>query len=108
MIVEEREILEKKEKLDAAQGVVEGEVSPIDMGSGVYPKSYFDLNKYTTHWKLVGIVEMWREWLGERSVEGQRRLDRSDGRELQDPRSELPEGPQEDHVGGVRVQDALL
>lgn len=65
MIVEEREILEKKEKLDAAQGIVEIETSPIDMGSGVYPKSYFDLNKYTTHWKLVGMVGAWSEGSGE-------------------------------------------
>ena len=35
-------------------------------------------------------------------------MDRSDGREFQDPRPKLLEGPQEDHVGGVRVQDALL
>lgn len=52
--VEEKEILEKKQTLDAAEGVAEAELSPIDISNGVYPKSYFDLNKYTTHWKLVG------------------------------------------------------
>ena len=51
--VEEKEILEKKQTLDAAEGVAEAELSPIDISNGVYPKSYFDLNKYTTHWKLV-------------------------------------------------------
>lgn len=39
--------------MDAAEGVVEGDLSPVDTSNGVYPKSYFDLNKYTTHWKLV-------------------------------------------------------
>ena len=62
--VEEKAILEKKQTLDAAEGVVEAELSPIDISNGVYPKSYFNLNKYTTHWKLVNIKRGSNDVLG--------------------------------------------
>lgn len=41
--------------MDAASGENSVELSPVDIGSGVYPKSYFDLEKYPTHWKIVVI-----------------------------------------------------
>ena len=58
--IEEKAILEKKQTLD----VVEAELSPIDISNGVYPKSYFNLNKYTTHWKLVSIKRGSNDVLG--------------------------------------------
>lgn len=53
--VEEKQILEKKAEIDATTGETSTELSPVDIGSGVYPKSYFDLEKYPTHWKIVHI-----------------------------------------------------
>lgn len=41
--------------MDATNGENSTELSPVDIGSGVYPKSYFDLEKYPTHWKIVNI-----------------------------------------------------
>ena len=50
---EEKQILEKKAEMDATNGETSTELSPVDIGSGVYPKSYFDLEKYPTHWKIA-------------------------------------------------------
>ena len=51
--LEEKQILEEKAKVEGREGVEAPEASPIDIQSGVYPRSYFDLEKYPTHWKLV-------------------------------------------------------
>lgn len=40
--------------MDDNDGVIQEDVTPIDGVEGVYPTSYFDLNKYPSHWKLVG------------------------------------------------------
>lgn len=39
--------------MEGREGVEAPEASPIDIQAGVYPRSYFDLEKYPTHWKLV-------------------------------------------------------
>lgn len=39
--------------MDANEGIEEEEAPSFNTTEGVYPVSYFDLNKYTTHWKLV-------------------------------------------------------
>ncbi|KAK8826614.1 hypothetical protein WA538_006073 [Blastocystis sp. DL] len=49
---EEKQILEEKAKVEGREGVEAPEASPIDIQAGVYPRSYFDLEKYPTHWKL--------------------------------------------------------
>lgn len=46
-------MLRQKEEMDKKEGIVQGEATPINAAEGVYPQSYFDLNKYPTHWKLV-------------------------------------------------------
>lgn len=51
--LEEKQILEEKAKVDGGEGGEVPEASPIDIQAGVYPRSYFDLDKYPTHWKLV-------------------------------------------------------
>ena len=42
--------------MDGGEGGEVPEASPIDIQAGVYPRSYFDLDKYPTHWKLVEFV----------------------------------------------------
>ena len=39
--------------MDAKEGVEQGDITPINGVEGVYPPSFFDLNKFTTHWKLA-------------------------------------------------------
>lgn len=46
-------MLKQKEEMDEKEGIEQGEITPIDSVEGVYPTSFFDLNKFTTHWKLV-------------------------------------------------------
>lgn len=41
--------------MDAENGEEVAELSPVDIQAGVYPKSFFDLEKYPTHWKIVSI-----------------------------------------------------
>lgn len=41
--------------MDATSGENVTEMSPVDISSGVYPKSYFNLERYPTHWKIVHI-----------------------------------------------------
>lgn len=53
LFLEEEEILRQKEEMDANEGIEEEEACSFNSVEGVYPVSYFDLNKYTTHWKLV-------------------------------------------------------
>ena len=79
--VEEQEILEKKEAMDAAAGEQSVELSPIDARDGVYPKSFFDLGKYPTHWALVPVDDI-SSPVGRGSVDGKGFLDRINGREL--------------------------
>ena len=51
--LEEKEILKEKEAIETKEGYKEGDSTSINVKEGIYPVSYFDLNKYTTHWKLV-------------------------------------------------------
>jgi len=55
LFIEEYQILKKREEIAQEEGETTIEVTPLDVRSGVYPKSYFDLEKYPTHWKIVNI-----------------------------------------------------
>jgi hypothetical protein len=42
--------------MDQMDGITEGVSEHVNAVEGVYDKSYFDLQKYPTHWKLVGLL----------------------------------------------------
>ena len=65
--------------------------------TGVYPRSYFNLELFQTHWKLVGLVFL-KSTAGGRSRQRRRLLDWINGRELQDTRTDLSERSEEDSI----------
>lgn len=54
--IEEKQVLDENERMTSAGGEGQAELSPVDLQGGVYPRSYFDVKKYPTHWKLVGTI----------------------------------------------------
>lgn len=54
--IEEKQVLEENERMASIGGEGQAELSPVDLQGGVYPRSYFDVKKYPSHWKLVGTL----------------------------------------------------
>lgn len=51
--VEEKIILKQKQEIENKEGILQEDDTQINVTSGVYPQSFFDLTKFPTKWKLV-------------------------------------------------------
>lgn len=52
-LIEERELLKQKQDIEKKEGVIQEDNTVINVADGIYPRSFFDLKKYPTQWKLV-------------------------------------------------------
>ena len=52
-LIEERELLKQKQDIEKKEGVIREDNTVINVADGIYPRSFFDLKKYPTQWKLV-------------------------------------------------------